>query len=93
MSAVGTDTSYKTPVATIVDGYDGDQSEFVDGNDDGDKGNTEMKATTAKKAIRMMITTRMIKEITEMKATAEKKAMKMMMTKRMVMTAITPPTM
>ena len=38
MSAVGTDTSYKTPVATIVDGYDGDQGEFVGGNDDGDKG-------------------------------------------------------
>ena len=42
-SAVGTDTSNKTPVATIVDGDDGDQGEFVDnghvlGNDDDDKG-------------------------------------------------------
>jgi len=37
-SAVGTDTSNKTPVATIVDGNDGDQGEFVDGNDDDDKG-------------------------------------------------------
>ena len=46
-SAVGTDTSQKTPVATIVDGYrfdgdDGDQCDSVDnghvaGNDDSDK--------------------------------------------------------
>ena len=57
------------------------------------KENTEMKATTAKKAIRMMMTTRMIKETTEMKATAAKKAMRMMMTKRMAMTAMTPPMM
>jgi hypothetical protein len=43
-SAVGTDTSNKTPVATIVHGDDGDQEcDFVDnghfvGNDDDDKG-------------------------------------------------------
>jgi len=95
MSAVGTDTSYKTPVATqlllmvmmvikvnllVV------MMMVI-------KENTEMKATTAKKAIRMMMTTRMIKETTEMKAMASKKAMRMMMTKRMAMTAMTPPTM
>ena len=51
------------------------------------------ESSLAKKGIRMMMTTRMIKETTEMKATAAKKAMRMMMTKRMAMTAMTPPTM
>ena len=45
LSAVGTDTSNKTPVATIVDGDDGDQCDFVDnGRNEGnnsDEGNED----------------------------------------------------
>ena len=104
-SAVGTDTSNKTPVATNVDGYkfdsdDCDQSDWVMMMVINE--NTEMKATTAITATKAMVvmttrmaTTAMTMVMMEMKATTAMTGTKtmMVMATRTVSTAMMQLTM